>query len=310
MSENQKSNKSIYLILIGLLLLTNVVCGYLLWNKKQQHTQLETDYTSLNTQKTELDVLYKETASSLDEQKGINTRLDSLISVRESEMTEKKSEIERLLKKSNLTASELSKAKTLINELKAQNQQVLLDVDNLKKEIGILKEENSALTTNLQTEKETTKNLTEAKSKLEESNKFLTTKYDIAALLQTNNMQAIGIKTKSNGKEVELNKISKMEKLRICYETGLNKVIEKGQVDHYIRIVGPNGTTITSTESGKIKMADGKETQYSKKISFDYAAVSKKLCIYWDGNNFSAGKHTVEVYQNGNQIGISNFELK
>ncbi|MBK7958150.1 MAG: hypothetical protein IPK03_08505 [Bacteroidetes bacterium] len=221
--------------------------------------------------------MYKETASSLDEQKGINTRLDSLISVRESEMTEKKSEIERLLKKSNLTASELSKAKTLINELKAQNQQVLLDVDNLKKEIGILKEENSALTTNLQTEKETTKNLSEAKSKLEESNKFLTTKYDIAALLQTNNMQATGIKTKSNGKEVELNKISKMEKLRICYETGLNKVIEKGQVDHYIRIVGPNGTTITGTESGKIKMADGKETQYSKKISFDYAAVSKTM---------------------------------
>ena len=310
MNENQKSNKTIYLILIGLLLLTNVIVGYFLVNKNNLNTELQKENTTVNTQFSEIQVQYNQTISELNDVKGINSQMDSIIELREGDLVSKKVEIEKLLKKGNLTSAELNKARTLIAELKSENKKVLEELITLKEENKGLKNENSSLSTNLEKEIKAKDELNVAKGKLEESNKYLNSKYDLGSLLQTNSLMAIGVKVKSNGKELETNRIKKMEKLRICYETGVNNVIEKGNVEHFLRIVGPNGVTVTGAESGDFKGSDGSDMKYSKKISFDYNNLNSKKCIYWEGNNYSPGMYVVEIFQGNHKIGTSKFELK
>ena len=112
MNENQKSNKTIYLILIGLLLLTNVIVGYFLVNKNNLNTELQKENTTVNTQFSEIQVQYNQTISELNDVKGINSQMDSIIELREGDLVSKKVEIEKLLKKGNLTSAELNKART------------------------------------------------------------------------------------------------------------------------------------------------------------------------------------------------------
>lgn len=309
MNENQKSNKTIYLILIGLLLLTNVIVGYFLVNKNNINTELEKANTTVNTQYNELQIQYNQTISELNDVKGINAQMDSVIALRESELIDKKSQIETLLKKGNLSQAEISKAKTLIAELKNENKKVMDELAALKEENQGLKTQNTTLSTNLENEIKAKEELSAAKGKLEETNKYLNSKYDLGSLLQTNNLLAVGVRVKDSGKEVETNKIKKMQKLRICYETGVNNIIDKGNVDHLIRILAPNGVTITNNESGTFKGTDGTEVKYSKKITFEYNNLNSKKCIYWEGNNYTPGVHVVEIYQGSHKIGTTKFEL-
>lgn len=310
MNENQKNNKTIYLILIGLLLLTNVIVGYFLVNKNNMNTELEKANTTVNTQYNELQVEYNQTISELNSVKGINVQMDSVIALREAELNEKKQQIETLIKKGNLNAAEIAKAKALIAALKNENKKVMDELAALKEENQGLKTQNTTLSSNLENEIKAKEELTIAKEKLEETNKYLNSKYALGSLLQTGNLLAVGIRTKDNGKEIETNKIKKMKKLRICYETGVNKIIDKGNVDHLIRILAPNGVTISNNESGTFQALDGTELKYSKKISFEYNNLNSKKCVYWEGNNYTPGVHIVEIYQGSHKIGTTKFELK
>jgi predicted RNase H-like nuclease (RuvC/YqgF family) len=310
MSDNQKNNKSLYLILIGLLLLVNLVGLYFFLNKSKENTVLQEENTKVNTELTDVKLMYEDTKNVLEEQKGINTALDSVINVRQKEVASKKAQIEKILKKSNLSAAELATARTMIQELKTKNDGYLEEIETYKTEILGLKKDKEELTENLNKEKKTTEELESAKSKLEEKNKYLANKFDLGALLQTNGLKAYGIKVKSADKEVEMNKIKKMTHLKVTYNTGVNQVIEKGNVVHHIRIIGPGGTTITNGESGLTKLSDGTELQFSKKVDIDYSNQEKTVNVLWSGNAFSPGKHTVEVYQSGHKVGSTTVELK
>lgn len=309
MSENNNSRNPINLVLLGLCILLGVTCAVLAY--KVMNPQKSVEYITLKDEKEKTEVDYQNTLKSLDattqeleSMKGKNDELDAKIAERESKINELKTQLSAIAGKSKKTEADKAKMQSIITELQKQNADYLVQINTLVEEKKILVEKNTKLETDLSSEKETTKKLSNEKQ-------FLSGKFELGKLLQTNNIFATGIKTKGSGKELETNKINRLDKIRVCFETGDNKVIDSGPVTLYMRLIGPNGTTITqeSMGSGVTKLQDGTDVQYTKSVNFEYTNSSKKICIYWSQNLYTEGKYNAEIYQNGYKIGTTSFTL-
>jgi hypothetical protein len=108
---------------------------------------------------------------------------------------------------------------------------------------------------------------------------------------------------------VETRRSNQVSKIKTCFTVLENAVVNKGTKDAYIRILGPDGSVITtSTESF---MYNGQATLYTTRDSFDYDNNRTNVCIYSDkGSQLNKGEYTVEIYSGGNIIGSTTMSLK
>lgn len=310
MSEENKNKNRIYLLLIILLLISFGISLFFINKQSNTISNLQTQLTDLEQsssdekalllgQYDDMVALYDSLGSDYDLLKGQNASLDSLLAQKEQENFLLRSEIDQLKSKADLSAEEIAKLQALLEDYKTTNEGYLAQIEQLVAE-------NEALTASLEEERE--KNQV-----LSAENEYLGEKFVQGSLLQTQNLEITGVKYKKNGKEVTTLKTNKLEQLRVCFETGENKVIEPGPVEMLVRIINPTGVTIVveSLGSGVFDNKDsGEEMQYTKAIQFDYENSNKRICVYWSEQVYESGEYQVEVYQSGLLIGESSVTLK
>lgn len=310
MSENQSSKRiwQILTVVFGLGLLFFILNTFIPGFQPVKSVE----YQSLETEKAELDMSYstalqqiEEQEMKIDELRGINDELDAKIAERDEEISKIKAEIDRIRSKKNASDAEVAKMKSLINQLQSENDSFIAQIQQLAEEKKILEEKNIVLTQKIDT-------ISSEKSQLEKEKAFLGKKVELGSLLKTNGLYATGIKDKNSGKEVETDRVNKLDKIRVCYETGTNLVREAGSATMYLRLISPQGTTISveSMGSGVLTNNEGEEIQYTRSISFDYKGDNKKICIDWSQNIFNPGNYKAEVYQDGYLVGKTEFTLK
>jgi uncharacterized protein YdcH (DUF465 family) len=306
MENSGNKREKFYIAIIIFLLLMNCGAGYLWYKDNSAKKDLEVVKADLDTQYQTLLTDLDAKKSELEQYKGKNAELDSVIAARQLEIDRYRGEIEGLLKKGKITAAELGKARELIKQLQAENAEFQRKVDELTKNNEILTAENQTLGQNLEQEKATTAQLSDEKTKLSK-------KVELGSLLKLAAVQVVGVKAKSNGKEVETKRVKQVQQLRITFETGDNKVLESGTLPLYVRIINPKGETISVRDqgSGTFKAADdNSDIQFSKKADIDFQNANKKVTVYWGSNITAEGKYKVEVYQSGYLIGRGETELK
>jgi uncharacterized protein YdcH (DUF465 family) len=306
MENSGNKREKFYIAIIIFLLLMNCGAGYLWYKDNTAKNDLQVVKAELDTQYQTLLTDLDAKKTELDQYKGKNAELDSVIAARQQEIDKYRGEIEGLLKKGKITAAELGKARELIKQLQSENAEFQRKVDELTKNNEILTAENQTLGQTLEQEKATTAQLNDEKTKLSK-------KVELGSLLKLATVSVVGIKAKSNGKEVETKRVKQVQQLRITFETGENKVLESGTLPLYIRIINPKGETISVADqgSGTFKAADDNSNiQFSKKADIDFQNTNKKVTVYWGSNITAEGKYKVEVYQSGYLIGRGETELK
>ena len=234
-----------------------------------------------------------------------NAELDKTIAEKQEMLTKEKKEIAGLLSKNKLTSGELAHAKGLIAEYEASISDLQGKVDELTKQNQALAQQNQSLSTDLSIEKQAT-------AQLSEQNKGLSKIVEVGSLLQVSKVDVEAIKTRGNGKEVEVKRAKVAESLRVSFETGDNKVLDPGAVSIYMRVINPKGETIAVADqgSGTLQMTDNAEpVQYSKKADIDWNQSNKKVIIYWSQNIKDPGIYKVQLYQSGHVIGQGEVKL-
>lgn len=306
MENNQGGgNKKVYIAIIVLLILINIAAIVLLLNEKK-------DKNDINTSKIELKAEYDSLTTTMDQKlveleqfKGKNAELDSMIVNQQAEIEKQKTQIQSMLAKGNFDKKELAKAKAAIAQYEASIAELQKKVEELTKQNQELTTQNEQLSTDLNNEKATT-------SQLSDANKGLSKKVELGSLLQLQKLTVEGIKKKGSGKEVTVNKAKTTESLKITFETGENKVLEPGNLSLFIRVINPKGETISVADqgSGTMKSSNGETVQYSKKADFEWSQSNKKIVVYWSQNVQAAGTYKVEVYQSGYVVGKGEVVLK
>ncbi len=304
--SNKSSKKTVYLVIIFLLLLVNLVGAYYLFKGQQDLEATQVEVVDLKDDLSVLQSDFNAQLAQLDEMKGINAELDVVLAEREAEIKGHLEEIQKWKNQSSYNKNELNKLKGKMVEFEAERASFISQIDELSKENAELTVIKEQLEVDLSSEKEVTAILTEEKE-------YLSDKFELGSLLQADELTAIGIKVKDNGVEKEISKVKNVEKIMVCYQTGENKVREEGEVQMQLRILSPNGETMYLEQegSGVFKSKEnGQELRFTKQASFPFDGSNKKICIYWSHNITQSGTYTAEIYQEGYLVGVQKFELK
>jgi len=294
-----------YLIIIFLLLLTNIVAGYFWLDSNKDNEKLTVEKTELQTEYNSLQQDLNKQMAELETMKGANAELDAIIKEREAEIKEQQAKITKLFKQKNFTASELKKAKAMISTLEIQNSSFMRQIDSLQTVTTQLQEDKAGLQTDLSTQKN-------INSDLEDKNKYLDDKFELGSLLRADELSITGVKIKNNGVEKEMTRIKKIQKIKVCYQTGNNLVREKGEATMYLIIMDPKGQPMynEANGSGTFTNKDGDIVRYSKKATIDFSGENKNICIYWTQQLIDAGTYKAIIFNDGYEVGASEVEFK
>lgn len=288
----QKNKSALTFILILVIALLAVVT-VLYINQRSTTQEIE---TALNAEK---DSLQSHLMSLRDDYDELMTDNDSL----NAQLNAEKEKIDDLLAEiKTVKATNYAKIKQLQSELTTLRKVAKSYV----RQIDSLNTMNQALVAENIKVKNEIKKVTKSKTELEEKNKDLSGKVELASILRTENLQAIPI----NRRGKENNKINKIEKIKVTFQIKENVLAEKGERDVYIRIAGPDDYILAKSEDDLFEF-QGQEIVYSAKRPIDFMGNNVDVTVYWDNNGaLIPGTYEVYVFADGHQIGNAQFQIE
>ncbi|MFM8433335.1 MAG: hypothetical protein ACKOA1_11110, partial [Bacteroidota bacterium] len=185
--------------------------------------------------------------------------------------------------------------------LRTLNESYVRQLDSLGLVAQRLQAENSNLSSNLSQEKNKNENLSA-------QNTMLTSKVVAGSVLKAVELVTDGIRSKSKrGQSIDevATRAKQVQKLRTRFTLVENRVIDRGPVDLFIRVIGPDGNVMSSMQDPMGGSA------YTLKETVDYNNKDTRVEVSWSkGTAFNPGSYTIEIFHSGSMIGKSSVTLK
>ncbi len=301
--EKERKNRPIIYWVVILLLLG--ACAVMFYKNNQLANDSEKDRQKLMAQidsvksdRSALQADFDAASAKIDQLVSTNAKLDSNLERDKQEILELRRKIKSLMGNAHASKADLAKARDLIASLNDKTTQYEARIAELEKENAILTNKNTVLTR--ERDSTVTQNIAIKK---------------VASALHCSNMRLEAVHVKRNGQEVETEKAKKANALKITFDIDENHIAESGNKDIYVRLVGPDGSVLSSpgNGSGTIKTAKGDQISFSlhKIISLTKSQPVKDVSLDWrqDGK-YDKGSYLIEIFSEGYKVGSGNVILK
>jgi peptidoglycan hydrolase CwlO-like protein len=293
-SNSRNSGLKVVVIILALLLMGSLAYVYKL---QQDKDAVDSSLSKTLTEKEKFQAELESKIAEYDIAIADNTAL-------KGELEEEQAKIMELLekiKKSDGSVAELSKYKTQYVKLKRE-------MDNLIAENNVLKANNSKLTKNLDSTNVVLTNAKTANDTLAAKNENLSKTVEKAQRLSVLNLTTLAVKQKSSGKQINTDKASKADVLKIGFTIAENQVAKTGDRTYYIQVIDSKnnvlgekktetfGTTYLPYSFQKIIKYENKTVQVQEDLSV---------------KNITSGTYFVNVFdKKGELVSKSSFQLK
>ncbi|MEL7221002.1 MAG: hypothetical protein AAGJ93_06765 [Bacteroidota bacterium] len=323
-SDNKQRLIAIAAVVIVALLAVN---AWLLFKYTQADKAQETLTTQLDESskaQEELNEQYYEAKAELDAMRTGNEEMNALIEQQQAELKDAKDRIASLIRK----GGSIDAARAEISQLKEQVNGYVAELNQLREQNALLTDENMQLTeqrnlleTDLNSERQTTENLTQERAllvsereELSSANNQLSRKVNMASAIKVASLEATGQKVRRSGKSVTRRDAANVEQIEVRFNTTVNEIAEMGTENFYVRILNPQGETLAMDQLGSgvfTNEATGEAMRYTMKQDLDYDQSQNSLRFLWaPGQQFSAGNYQIEVYNKGFLVGQTTLSLK
>lgn len=293
-SNSRNSGLKVVVLILVLLLMGSLAYVYKL---QQDKDAVDSSLSKTLTEKEKFQAELESKIAEYDIAIADNTAL-------KGELEEEQAKIMELLekiKKSDGSVAELSKYKTQYVKLKRE-------MDNLIAENNILKANNSKLTKNLDSTNVVLTNAKTANDTLAAKNENLSKTVEKAQRLSVLNLTTLAVKQKSSGKQINTDKASKADVLKIGFTIAENQVAKTGDRTYYVQVIDSKNNVLgeKKTESfgtTYLPFSFQKTIKYENKT----VQVQEDLSV----KNISAGTYFVNVFdKKGELVSKSSFQLK
>ena len=297
--ELNKSNSRNSGLKVVVLILVLLLMGSLAYVYKLQQDKDAVD-SSLSKTLTEKEKFQAELASKIAEYDvaiADNTAL-------KGELEEEQAKIMELLekiKKSDGSIAELSKYKMQYVKLKRE-------MDNLIAENNVLKENNSTLTKNLDSTNMVLTNAKTANDTLKAKNENLSKTVEKAQRLSVLNLTTLAVKQKGSGKQINTDKASRADVLKIGFTIAENQVAKTGDRTYYIQVIDSKNNVLGEKKTESFG-ATYLPYSFQKTIKYE----NKTLLVQEDLSvkSISEGTYFVNVFdKKGELVSKSSFQLR
>jgi hypothetical protein len=279
----------------GGMIVTSIILGvalvlliFMYFEKKNKMIEMETALTQ------EKDSLANELRHMVIAFDTLKTNNDTL----KAGMEKQKNKIVQLL---SINASNVRLIKSYKREITTMREimkSYIVQIDSLNTRNKMLTSENTEIKQQITQVRNTNTELSKVKEEL-------STKVDIASVIQAKNIVAVSL----NKKRKETTRINLLDKLRICFTLRENALAKPGQKNVYMRVIRPDSLVVTSSPDNLFEYK-GNKIIYSANRQVDYMNQDIEVCIFMDNNgDFIIGNYSVELYLEDNIIGRTNFML-
>lgn len=282
-------------LLVVLTITTLLLSSYLIYDASTGLSNVEVK-TELNNLRSDYKTLQKDLEVSLEH-----------VAVSNSVIADQKEKLEIILRKNEISEIELAEAKKIMQSI---SQSVL---DEFNKHVQYLQEEKAMLTEkslaiskgvlvmnnkmiNLEANHKSLTKLFQ-KERTESAKKTELLKY--ASNLSLSNFSLQGVKVRNSGKEVETDRASRIDKIKVSFDINDNPLAENGKKDFYLTIYRPDGSiaTFDNVPSGSFNN-NGKLQSFSDKVTLNYEyGTTNHVTFEWESEDFKRGNYTIEVYE-------------
>lgn len=301
--ESKSGNKSsIFLIIIIALL---GVIGYLLYNNIVNSDRIEQQEGQI----TELGDTIQARIAELEE---LQTAFESLklqneeLGQNNDSINAKIAELQEYIKQ--VKAGNASKIKGLNQMIAKLNS----DLQAKEQEIIVLRQQRDSLIVEVDTLKKDKIVMNDSINALRSNRTELQEKVAIASILKAENVKIVAVNAKGKVYDKEELKSKNIDKLKVEFTLGDNKVARKDKKQMVVRVIDPTGKVLFDVaDGGGFFVLNGKETPYTLKESILFDNSNQQITFeYKKGSEYPSGTYKVEIYGDNNLIGQSSFMVK
>ena len=298
-TAKSKDRSKVYLIaIIVVLLAMNAFFIYHYVNTDKELAVTTEELADVQEARSELDAILKSTQEELELNKGKNAELDSLLVERNREIQEKAAQIQRLMRTNGNYKEELEKLRYYVKKY----QQEIADLTEKNEK---LQKENKQIQQNLSEQRDKNEELTMKNINLEN-------KVNLGKKMSFTAFTVEGVNRRSSGRETETNRARRVDLLKIEFTLDLNYLTDLGMKKFYLRIITPEGTTLSSENlgGGTFSIA-GEEYLYTMIHETEFDNSGQSITFYYDkGSEWEKGLYKAEVYAEGFLIGTKEIKLR
>jgi hypothetical protein len=305
-TENNEERRKIhfyYLSIIGILGMLCIILAVLFFNQRTKIETIEKErivyLEKSNSLQQELIDLKSDYEALQTSDKKLRTELDEKIKLIE----ELQIQAEKYKGNSYMIYKLEKEAETLRKVMRHFVQQID-SLGRLNKKIVAEKEQ---VQTELNEEKDKTAKLTKDKEELQST-------VNLGSILKANSIVVKGVRYKSGGKkEIETNSAKKVEKIKMTFKLGENKIAKKGERTIYARIVTPDGKEMAKSldESNTFKF-NGNRGYFAAKTTVTYNNEEMNVTFYTSKSDIELlpGKYLIEITTDEFVIGSTTLVLE
>lgn len=295
--ENQRSNSGLKaaVVVLALLLVGSLFYIY----------SLTSDAKLMNT---ELTTVKSEKDSVLDSLAILKTTYDEAIEAKTVLSDDLIAEREKVV---NLIA-DLKKSKgdaASMRNFKSQFIALQSKMKNLVAENDALKKSNQMLTTQRDSTIVVIGEQKRFNDTLVIQNQNLVKTVEKASRLVVMNLRTQAIKQRSSGKQIDTDKASRADKLKVCFSVAANEIAKKGDKNYYVQIIDSKNNVLGDKQNQSF--GDQVLTySFITKIAFD--GISVDICEFLDGRgtDFESGTYYVNIFDKADLVSKTSFNLR
>lgn len=281
-------------LVVAALVAAVIYLNHSLQNEKTENEELmqlaEINKQEMENQYKQFDMQYGELQKQLTN--------DSLMAQIEIERRHTQELLEELRRTKATDVAEITRLKKEIETLRGILRSYIVQVDSLNRLNEALTAENTNIKKQYNEAATQITNLSEERNKLKD-------KVDIASQLDATKFW---VQTR-NKRNKEAKKVKDVRSIAFGFTINKNVTAQNGQRIIYARILKPDNSVLTNSNS--TFPYENTELTYSIKKYIEYNGEEQDVTLYWDVNEYlSAGTYKIFVFADSRMIGQTSFELK
>ena len=290
--ENQNSSSKLKAIIVILAIL---LAGSLAYMYK-----MSSDAKSTQT------VLVKEKDDVMKDLVALKATYDTAI----AENTSMSDELIAEREKVNQLIKDLEKAKgdvATLSKYRNQARNLEAKMKTLMQEIAVLKKQNADLTIERDTTIVALGKARTYNDTLVIQNENLAKTVEKGSKITIMNLRTTAVKQRNSGKQIETEKASRADKLKVCFSLAENQIAKSGDRIYYVQIIDAKNNVVGEKRTENF---GDQSLTYSFTTTVPYKNESVDVCEFVTSNDFAKGNYYVNIFDKGNLVSKTTFSLK
>ncbi|WP_431242288.1 hypothetical protein ACQ9BO_20735 [Flavobacterium sp. P21] len=291
--ENPKNNNSSLKAVIAVLAVLLIGSLVYIFKLSSDTEVVKTELTTTMTEKESVMKDLQELKATYDAAIAENTSMSD-------ELIQERDKVVALMDDLNKSKGDVSKYKSQVQAMQAKMKTLVAENDELKKQNGVLTTQRDSTIVVLGESKKYNEVLVG-------QNEELAKTVEKGSKLSILNTKTATYKLKSSGKQIETDKASRADVLKVSFTIAENSIAKSGDKTYYVQVIDAKNNVLgeKKTES----FGDNSLT-YSFKTTVKYENKTVNVTEDLPGKDFAKGTYFINVFDNDELVSKTSFSLR